>query len=121
MTENKNKKSEADGASKKKDELVLFSDGKGGIRKLTIPGKDFPDPVDVSDYVDLLVQRTMDRLDGKSDDGKPLMVLAGELHDNPYHQIIKIMMIERLREQGVSVSVGVELPHDHVYKRFAEE
>lgn len=119
--ENKNDKSTANNKPKKRDEVVLFSDGKGGVKPLIIPGEDFPDPVDVSDYVDLLVQRTMDRLKGKPDDGKPLMVLAGELHDNPYHQIIKIMMIERLKEQGVSVSVGIELPHDHIYKGFAEE
>lgn len=103
------------------DEKVLLVDGDGKFELTSIPANSFPEPPDLRPYVDMIVNKALDRIQQADfDANKPLMLLVGEHHDNTYHAIIKMMVLDRLQKEGVSIAFGLEMSHDSVYKTFAD-
>ncbi len=60
------------------------------------------------------------RLAQKPQDGKPLYVMLGELHQAPEHQLVHMLVGSALRDKGYNIAIGHERPYNAGWKQALE-
>ena len=76
-------------------------------------GRDDYKGVDLRPMADEIVKKTLHRMDlaKQENSTQPTVLILGELHNNPTHRVLHMLVMNKLQEKKIDFLLGEEAPH----------